>query len=79
MLFNYKSAWHFSKTQNQLKLKGSTCHLAHASPYRCYLALKEDMCNNTVCRIPIKLLTCHVRQTPKATNLHTHIEQQSNH
>ena len=55
------------------------CHesLAHAGPYRCYLALKEDfVCNNMVRRVRNILKTCHECQTAKSPNMHTYIEQQ---
>lgn len=62
-----------------LRPKTWTCHesLAHSGPFRCYLETKEDIiCNNMVCRIRNIPKTCHIRQTAKAPNLHSYIEQQ---
>lgn len=53
------------------------CHesLAHAGPYKCFLALREDFIwINMLRKIKSLLRTCHTCQTAKYPNLHTCVE-----
>lgn len=77
-LINYD--WKVVLSHDMLQQLIMPCHrsLAHASPLKCYLTMKEAFtCNNMFRKIKIIVRKCHDCQTAKHPNLNTCVEMGS--